>query len=613
MFCGSKTRFPPPTHPHKLESMFTVQVCGQVFNRKTNFEFAFAKRPSLQELAKMTEGAFTAEISVRRPEGVPQHSFHVAKLKVYDDNRNTWVDLLSESQLIDYCQVYASQPQNPWHKEVPQESIPAAVKPPVTVNAAASGIATTPTSYSRPVASAYSVGGSGPLNRSSQGQSTGAVVLRPTAQAPVRPSVDATQEEKLRVVFAEFDVKGHRMLEMDDLKHGFRVLGFEFTTATMKDLFMKGDLNSDGRISFSEFERFARMYPIMTDCLFFRSKAFWDEDNMQRELEADKDAARQADSEAQQMINAHQQAQRAADEAANAIMAAEGDIKDLNNRLRDIAKDADHAQREKERAQKEKYDRENDLAQAKDKERQARQVAADAARDADKAERRVQTHNVEAAKADEKVKQLQQALEEAKRGAERAHQQARQAQGEADTLKNREKDGQKTLESIMRELPRIEDALKVADLNTNNANDHIRDLDDLARDIAREIDEAARRRDGNERAAQAAKDHEAQIAAEVERARQRADDLDRQAKAKEAELQEQQRQRQMVSAHERALIEQELRLREQRDTLEEKETKLKSEAGSFLAGLRSSLQAGPRSYSRDPSSAGDARRNPVGY
>jgi hypothetical protein len=589
--------------------MFVVQVCGQVFHRKTNFEFTFPKRPSLQELAKTTESSFSTEISVRRPEGVPQHSFHVAKLKVYDDNRNIWVDLLSESQLVDYCQVYASQPQNPWHKEVPQESIPAAVKPPT---AQSTNVSTTPITYSRPAVAAYS---GSHLNRSAQGQpGAGAIAIRPTAQMPVRPSVDATQEEKLRVVFAEFDVKGHRMLEMEDLKHGFRVLGFEFTTATMKDLFMKGDLNADGRISFSEFERFAKMYPIMTDCLFFRSKAFWDEDNMQRELDAEKEAARQADAEVQQAAHAHQQALRAADDAANEIMAAEGDIKDLNNRLRDITKDADHAQREKERAQKEKYDRENDVAQVKDKERQARQVAADAARDADKADRKVQAHNIEAAKADDKVKQLQQALEDAKRGADRAHQQARQAQGEADTLKNREKDGQKALDAIMRELPRLEEALKNADLNTNNANDHIRDLDDLARDVARDIDEAARRRDANERAAQAAKDHEAQISADVERARQRADDLDRQAKAKEAELQEQQRQRQMVSQHERALIEQELRLREQRDTLEEKETKLKSEAGSFLAGLRTTLQSGPRSYSRDPSSAGaDHRRNAGGY
>eukprot|EP00758_Cryptobia_borreli_P011426 Tbor_TRINITY_DN5654_c2_g1::TRINITY_DN5654_c2_g1_i5::g.9340::m.9340 len=604
--------------------MFIVLVAADIFQNKTNFELAFPSRPSLLELTRQTETAFSNEITIRRPDGVPQHSFHVAKFKAYDEDRNKWVDMISESQLIDYIQLYAFQPANPWHKESPKE-IPVAIKPPISGTAinisnnnnsimaggsspmyhgstAAAGAPHTPITVHISSSSAGLAGGG--MRASAQSQmprNTAMINITSSGGGGGRPAIDAGQEEKVRVVFAEFDLKNHRVLDMEDLKQGFRALGFEFTTETMNDLFQKGDANCDGRISYSEFERFAKLYPIMTDCLYYRSKAFWDEDNMIRELEAVMEVARQAGVAQQEAEAAHQGSVRAVEAATSVITSAENDIKGYNNRLRDLAKDVDNSKREKDRAQKEKYEKESDMAAVRDRERQARQGLADAARDADKHEKKIQSQHQEMLKADDKVKQLEAALAEARRAADRAAQQLRASQGEWDGLKAREKEANKVLDTIVRELPRLEEALRMADTNVQTAADHIRDLDDLARDIARDADEAARRRDASERAAQLARDQEAQLGSEASRARQAAEERDRAAKAMEAEVRESQRQRQCVSAHERQLIEQELRLREQRDTLEEKEGKLRSEAGSFLAGLRSSLATQARSYSRDPS------------
>lgn len=604
--------------------MFVLQVAADIFANKTNFELTFNSRPSLLELTRAIEAAFSNEIAIRRADSIPQHSFHVAKLKGYDEERNKWVDLLSEAQLVDYGQLYAFQPENPWHKES-QKEIPAAVKPPSsaqrynsntsrtgstagggyqqpTTAAAAQSTSYVPASNAaayQPAAYRSTAGGSAP--------SSSSLPQQQMQQQPAIPRVNlnATEDEKLRIVFAEFDIKGNRMIDMEDMKQGFRTLGLEFTTATMNDLFSKGDINSDGRISYSEFDRFAKLYPIMMDCLFYRSKAFWDEENHNRELLTEKEAVRQAQDRA---VQAQQQVQAAAkgiDDATDATMAAEGDLKDLAARLRDAAKEVDGANRDKERLMKEKFDRENDVAATKDRDRQARQQFQDAAREAEKQDRRAQQATQEALKADEKVRALQQQLQDAQRQGDRAAQVAKQAVADADAARAREKDTARAAENVARELPKAEEAAKSVDANLGHANDRLRDLDGLAKDLSRDADEAARRRDAGERAAIAARDNEAKAQQEAERARRYAEDREKQARAKEEELLEAQRQRQLITQHERALIEQELRLREQRDSLEEKESKLKNEATSFLGNLRHSMSVpgAGRSYSRDPSIA----------
>src|SRR3989338_6838517 len=109
--------------------MYFVLVAADIFSVKTNFELAFPARPTMLELSRAAETAFTAEIAVRRPDGVRPHSFHISKFKIYDEDRGKWVDCQSDAQLQDLCQCYAFQHENPWHRES-QKEIPPAVRPP---------------------------------------------------------------------------------------------------------------------------------------------------------------------------------------------------------------------------------------------------------------------------------------------------------------------------------------------------------------------------------------------------------------------------------------------------------------------------------------------------
>ncbi|ORC86044.1 uncharacterized protein TM35_000312300 [Trypanosoma theileri] len=595
--------------------MFVAQVAADIFNSKVNFELGFPHRPTILEVTRATEAAFSNEIALRRPENVPPHNFHVAKIKVYDEEKSKWVDLLSEGQLFDYCQLYAFQPENPWHKES-QKEIPAAVKPPTSaqrypVNNSTAGAvvaATAATSATRGTANGGSsqgalapyTGSRTPGSQRGEPQSARRTSFQANTSGALIPKVpvEATQEEKVRVLFAELDIKGNRVLELEDFKQGFRTFNLDFSAATVEDLFEKADTNRDGTISFSEFERFARLYPIMTDCLYFRSKAFWDEEQIKREIEAERLAVRQAEQAVELARKAVEDAEQDVDVSKAAVVAAEADLKDRTDRLRDLTRDMDNAKREKERAIREKKEREKELLDVKEREKEMRKAAQEVARDAEKLDRRAAALDGEAASADDKVRQLEKALDEARRAAERARLAAEQAARDAAVGKERARDATKDADEAARDVPRAEDAVRIAERNVSAADHNARELEGMGRDLSREAEEAALRRDQSEKAVEDAKGRLRTREHQLDDVKHQVDEREQAAKQKEAELVEQRKQRELVSQHERALIEQELRLREQRDSLEERETKLMSEASSFLGNLRTQLQGG-RSYSRD--------------
>jgi hypothetical protein len=581
--------------------MFLIQVAADIFGNKINFELSFSSRPSVPEIMRATETAFSNEIALRRPAGVPVHSFHASKIKVYDEDAGKWVDLRSETQLIDSCQCYAFQGENAWHKET-QKEIPPAVRPPttaaaplpVTMGGYGGGAATSssylppPQAYASANNSAAAYQATTSYNRQASGRTIPAGFT----------AVDASDEEKLRAVFAEFDVKSQRMIDPEDLVHGFRSLGFDLSAATIKDLFQKGDTNSDGRISFGEFETFAKWYPIMTDCLFYRSRAFWEDKNMEREIEKEKEAVRHSEGLVAQAEQQLRNAKQAEEDAQTQIIAAEQEIRDKGQRQRDLAAQADQAERDREKAARDKADKEADALAARDAERHARNSQTELAREFEKHDRKQQALALEATKCDEKVRQLQAQLAEAQRLAERAHQSARLAQSEAEQVRDKERSAAKNADTVAREIPRKDEALKHAETTLAAHDDRLRELEMMKREVIRDQEEAARRRDAADRASHHAAEHVTLMADEVAKAKRLADERARVAKQREDDLREQQLARQRVSAEEQALVDQEIKLREQRESLESKETKLHNEATSFLGKMRHSLSRGP---SRDPS------------
>lgn len=137
--------------------MYTLLVCADLYGEKVNLEITFAAMPTIGELQRKIVEVFGAEAQVKRPQGYPAIDFQIARLQVYDDVLLKWADLVTATQLHEYDQLYAFQPQSPWHIDV-QKDLPPPRPPTATATRAPPQAPHTPATYDTP----YQPGRSGP-------------------------------------------------------------------------------------------------------------------------------------------------------------------------------------------------------------------------------------------------------------------------------------------------------------------------------------------------------------------------------------------------------------------------------------------------------------------
>ena len=324
--------------------MFTV-LAAVDFHQKCNFEFNFPAVPTVTELRDRLEAVLTTEAALRRPAGVPVTAFQIHRLQVFDERMEMWVDLVSSSQLTDYCQAYVFQKESPWHKDTPGR-IPPPVRPSQPLGGAPPGAAASPAygsplgaplahsplhaaaaplaapalvhesiaraayaaSPAYPPASAYGASpqlAMQPASPLPYGASVAPVVesVRVSPQRMhaepvlVMPPAEVAPElvshaEKVRVVYDELDKRKSRAVSLEDWCDLFTRLRLgqpdgPFSTDTLEDLFReKADRNRDGFVSFTEFQMFGEMYPKLLDSLYFRCRDQVHHDSRSANIEA---------------------------------------------------------------------------------------------------------------------------------------------------------------------------------------------------------------------------------------------------------------------------------------------------------------------------------------
>ena len=102
-----------------------------------------------------------------------------------------------------------------------------------------------------------------------------------------------TAEEKLRLVFEELDLRDVNCVERDGLHRVLGALNIDFTTATIEDLYDRMDVNKKERVTYCEFKDWAAQYPSLIDAVYNRSREVVEKvrgeakvEEKQKELEA---------------------------------------------------------------------------------------------------------------------------------------------------------------------------------------------------------------------------------------------------------------------------------------------------------------------------------------
>ncbi|KAJ9466650.1 hypothetical protein DIPPA_17671 [Diplonema papillatum] len=531
--------------------MHVVFVATDLFGQKVNYELEFPTQPTVAELIRYIEAVFTMDQQARRP-GFAQ-PYKVAKLNVVDEVSEGWVEVTNQSQLRNYCQVYAFQPHSTQLTES-QGHIPAATKPlhlPST---------------SQPV---QDRGPSPPLPQT---------LAAGVAQVKLLPQ-DASHDEKVRACFEGLDANGNRVLELDEMKRGFQMFGIDITTGTVDDLFHRGDVDRDGVIAFPEWQRFAELYPTLLDSLYYRLKSHWEIVAGKNEL--DQFAALQARYvEGERMAKAaFDQTQVDIEDAERRAAEADRAAAEARTRHMDSARAAEEARREVEAAAQRRHEREHALAGERERERQSAFASQHSARD------------VEAAQ--QKMSQVQLAIQDGEAAERRAAEQLALAQRELQRLRALGQQAHAEVQTAVDRHNRVlsehgggaeacAQALMQADQELALADARQHDLAQMAAQAAAQAAELARVQDDAQRTASLVKERQEPMRSRWLEARQAIDDHARHVSEREGELASEISQKRLLHAQEKSLVDEEIRLRAQRETLEVKEGALRDAHLSFF-------------------------------
>ena len=543
--------------------MFTALVASDIFGEKMNLEIGFPSRPSLAELKEETERCYNGEVGARAsrvsagvPAGTPAvPPYCVKRFQLFDEVSQRWASLASSNQLTDYCQLYAFQPPNPWHKEV-RAPIPAPIKTKAHL------LPLNPT-HIESVARSRLLAGDPP---------------------PIDP-LGASHEEKTNSVFDELDVNNDRGIDGEEWAKGVALLRLEaqFDGATVRDLHVKADANGDGKISFSEWQRFTELYPTLLDSLYQRCQAYWEDKRFEQHLQEGRDRlgdmhAHMARLEAQHRDNANIVASREA-----ALTSQEGKVRDRTDTLRSREDAARDAGKDTERAQKLASSADADLALQREKERLKSRGLDEANSEVSAAKDRVALASNHASDCDTRQRALEGQHADVKSALDRETVRTQTALHDLQVSQGALREAAAQRQQAGEEHTAAADGLVQAEGLASTGEANVRDADQACnlagqnvvrnRVVRDEEDRALQSQRGREQAA-----NQARIAQEklTEELAQRLRGLE----AEHAALHEQMAE---VCAREQPLITEEIRLRGQRDALEEKETVLRHDHRSFYS------------------------------
>eukprot|EP01060_Flectonema_neradi_P009499 TRINITY_DN16761_c0_g1_i1.p1 TRINITY_DN16761_c0_g1~~TRINITY_DN16761_c0_g1_i1.p1 ORF type:complete len:424 (+),score=106.12 TRINITY_DN16761_c0_g1_i1:61-1332(+) len=398
---------------------------------------------------------------------------------------------------------------------------------------------------------------------------------------------------KAKIAFEFFDAnKTAKGISVDDLGNGFRRLAFEFTQSTVNDLHAKGDANCDGLLSFAEWQRFGELYPTLLDCVYYRSIDAELERTRRSELEnkgneltalrkqeADSReihvAAQQATAEAESLLTQQSDAIVAAQQHAAGMKAAHEQAKVATEQARSDLRQAN-----------------SDLNIAKDRERQANSAASESKRLIESAERKLNIQCGKVNHAEEKVRELERQLAQARAEVEQEMCEADKVRTEIAKALERDNEIAMLAQEATRQLRAAMDTVTLGEEEVRARQANEKDTAGLLREANASVAKECAQKDVCMRNLAATRDIEKQRLHESQQASAAAENMEREIIHLEKEFLDSASKREETNMEENPLIEQELKLRAQRDNLEQKEAQLNNEVCHF--NDRKQRSASPR-------------------
>jgi hypothetical protein len=624
---------------------FVLYVAADLYSQKVNLEFELPSVPTVSELLSAVQATFSNESAALKPPTLALQTIRVTKLQVYKDEDGSWSDLTSPTQLSEFAQLYVFQAE-PQYQES-QQPIPPARRPSRPAPAPISPVSVQtplrrPSSPQRTPIPTYSTlnlngaaqrtpGSYGPrsehiafgsYSRASESQPQprqvsprrfGVQASMPSAvhassvvQHPLGPASPQrdnlarapipehpSQRDKIAYLYDEMDTNGNRVIEPEEFRALIRMLGVDFSNATLSELFQRGDLDRDGVLSLGEFTQLLTNYPTLLDATFFRLRDIQEARNLQKMMAEERaalDAAREQRSRSAAMAS---ECARLVAEATLKIRESEAEAAHSASRAAELhhvmgqsTSDVEHGARLRLAAQV-------DVDAVRDKEASHAGALADAGHHVRESDSRLVAEQEHLRACQDKERQLQMLLLEAQKATERQQHIALEAQSELARRRDQEHQAAVHLAEVQREAQILFDRLGAAERELRLREERQKEIQALLSDATAVLTRVERRLDDERHDVAVCADREKSNRMLLNEAEASVLAAERRVASRDQDILTFNQRRASMEQQERPLLEQEIRLREARDSLDEREVKLRRDAVSYFDSSRIGNAATP--------------------
>ncbi|KAJ9469419.1 calmodulin-like protein containing EF hand domain [Diplonema papillatum] len=422
---------------------------------------------------------------------------------------------------------------------------------------------------------------------------------------------DVAHAEKVRGTFDEMDMKRTRGFGLDEFVTVLQRLHIDFSLSTIRDVFDRADANKDGVVSFTEYQRFAELYPTLLDSLYYRSKDYWTDVHQLENLEAARrDELLLKDKEEQARIH-YIESQQATDQQQRRVQIQwqylkeaqdkEAEAKDVVARAHERTEAARNEVRERAAVHAEARDNERVVQNGLNEARHAVEMTAQTARDAELAVSKAEAH----------LRELEKQAQEQRALIDRLRLSADHARADVGHAQETEQAAVNALMEAQRAVQLSGERLSTAEADLDSMVVLEREANEGSALASNEVARLHSQHDAEERELHMMKQKEDALKAAEDAAAAAVEEQQRVIAALDAQNKDFNGQRLEVEQEEAPLLEQEVLLRQQRESLEDREAELRNSSNAFLHSRRSLSPGQSRAYKINQQTQGYSRSHAI--
>ena len=395
--------------------------------------------------------------------------------------------------------------------------------------------------------------------------------------------VDANADTKVRLVFEELDINNDRVIEPEGFRRVLKALNVAFSPATVEDLYERMDTNKNRAVSYSEYMNFAGHYPVLIDALYTRMREAVERARKEVKLESQREELEALNRKERAASAQYQQANNELRQHLRTVETLEAEIESRKNDARDLIAMTFEAEKHYDYAKADFSTKEKEFHAARERERSANKPLVETHKFVDVCVKKVNVLEMQLAQSRDKERQLEAMLNSAKK----------ESQGLLDNLGD-----------ASDELARVKEHEKMVQLAVQEAQNDTKQCAEAMREVEAAVQQALARVNqsrANESAAQLAvknaqashqaeernilpyRERETQMKSLHQGAIAAMEDAENQMRKLEQDLADFSMQRAQVEEDEHPLLEHEVRLREQRYNLDDRDDTHFDETSRFYA------------------------------